>query len=748
MRAGFRFRKWVNRLLLLSLGAAASASIGNGLQDNVERVGMDLRSIDLAEPDPALCQSACLADSQCQSFTFAKPGTHGPNAICYLKSGEASGTPNDCCISGLRPNVTPETAESVLYQSHQAFQHRDAPRSSVSGQHDTLAQYSAKCDAATGITIPSFNCSAGVEPGGQGSGSPCNTPNVLNGVCDPGSRFQVLPGSNANAVAVAHCRKQGNAANFYGDIAIIQTNKVNGATCFYQALGTLPGENIPAPISGENAPWKDGSGHWISPQGTEAIGCTACHDNGGLIRSPYLAQLKTAPHALPSTAAGFNNLNTPLKYPGLDFKSNRSWSISTSLASGDSGTSCTACHRLGVSNHEKVVSGQNSGTALDFAVKATAASQSSKNMHSNSSPIWMRPGQITYVAAAENSAKKIRDCARAFRDSGFTSAPAGCTVTPLAEPWQSPNDPDNDGFDNNIDNCKFVANPGQEDVDGDGDGDACDNCKSTKNADQLNTDGDSQGDACDADDDNDNCLDEIDDKPKEGSSKIGSRIAANCSPSTRPVYGWDGLDTDKDGALNCSDNDDDNDGIPDASDPCPIHHKDKGNIICSLYPPVICPFATFWDVCQLGGCNELLLKLVAVVNPDPTIEIFEFFTIRGRTLYINASAKQPVEQIENVIAQKASSATRAARSGKAKASTRAMRLEIWTKNRLGNPGKFVALVAQFNQVNTRQLKATGNGSLKLTVALKGTGVTIQRTFTPIGKISPPPIRKATQSRQR
>lgn len=108
--------------------------------------------------------------------------------MCYLKSGEPTGTPNDCCISGLRPTVTPQTAQSVLYQAYQALQAnpgRIVARSSADGQRNTLAQYAAKCDTATGITVPSFNWSASVAPAGQGSGSTCSTPNVLNGTSDP-----------------------------------------------------------------------------------------------------------------------------------------------------------------------------------------------------------------------------------------------------------------------------------------------------------------------------------------------------------------------------------------------------------------------------------------------------------------------------------------------------------------------------------------------------------------------------------
>jgi len=58
-------------------------------------------------------------------------------------------------------------------------------------------------------------------------------------------------------------------------------------------------------------------------------------------------------------------------------------------------------------------------------------------------------------------------------------------------------DYDLDGVTDRHDNCRFVANPAQENSDADSLGDLCDNCPTIANEDQADADGDSIGDVCD-----------------------------------------------------------------------------------------------------------------------------------------------------------------------------------------------------------------------------------------------------------
>jgi hypothetical protein len=241
----------------------------------------------------------------------------------------------------------------------------------------------------------------------------------------------------------------------YGDIAVIQYNKKNGAICFYQALdndppatGRLPGKTT-APIEG-NGPDKF---PWLDPAVTAGINCVKCHDNGPFIRSPYLAQLRNElKNRLPGTNPGAGpwdqrfswNQTLPLSFVGNDFQSWKTYALSITGA----GSGCLGCHRLGFSQSKGpsgVVYNGGFGTAQKFALIATGdnGTQAQKNPHSLKSPIWMTPtqGLITpnpnpmlppqqYSAANRTEAEGAAACASAIvkklNDPGAPSPPQGC----------------------------------------------------------------------------------------------------------------------------------------------------------------------------------------------------------------------------------------------------------------------------------------------------------------------------------
>ena len=116
-------------------------------------------------------------------------------------------------------------------------------------------------------------------------------------------------------------------------------------------------------------------------------------------------------------------------------------------------------------------------------------------------------------------------------------------------------DTDMDGVPDDQDNCRTVANVGQEDGDDDGIGDACDNCPNNANPGQEDADDDNLGDACDPNPDQ-----------TDGDGDGMSDPCDNCPLTPNP----DQKDSDGDGMGDVCDDDDDNDGVLDADDNCPL----------------------------------------------------------------------------------------------------------------------------------------------------------------------------------
>lgn len=318
---------------------------------------------------------------------------------------------------------------------------------------ESLEAYAAKCDSAMGgVTIPQFSCDNGTELPGQGDptvpygqlGNTCDAPNVLNGKCDPHSRFQVLHRNvnNDGVFIVAHCRRKYASTGSYNDVAIIEYNAKDGSTCFFQAL---TGGSTANPLQAQVNPpsWGTQAYPWYTPAGAAAQNCVFCHDTGPFIRSPYLAQLgdvwpsdpnpsHDANNYLPGTlsadmAGTWNAGLWPYKFVGLDFQQ---WEAHSIAINSGSGSECKGCHRLGVGRAGTVFAPDTFGTALTFGMRATADMsdpawhQSSKTPHSTTSPIWMTPGAVIYNSTNFAAATAVQTCAVALRSG--QPLPAQC----------------------------------------------------------------------------------------------------------------------------------------------------------------------------------------------------------------------------------------------------------------------------------------------------------------------------------
>lgn len=284
------------------------------------------------------------------------------------------------------------------------------PGTMTAGLSEPLEQYAQKCDDAIGVTVPSFDCEDGtLVPTTHHANGKCDQPNRLNQECDPGSRFQVLV-NTSSAYVVAHCRKRGQGAGLYQDIAVIQHNKKNGATCFYQALGNNLDGDVKAPSLGTGA-WP-----WLTPASTASINCVGCHDNGPLIRSPYMT-LVTGDDAMPGRGDFSFNRDQPYRFIGADFASWKAYKVEVS------GNACLGCHRMAVNS-----TSNSRGTALDLGIRATATSEVAKNPHSADSPIWMMPGQTTFLQSSADSALAIKNCGLRKNENPLPNTPQ-CRIT-------------------------------------------------------------------------------------------------------------------------------------------------------------------------------------------------------------------------------------------------------------------------------------------------------------------------------
>ena len=163
------------------------------------------------------------------------------------------------------------------------------------------------------------------------------------------------------------------------------------------------------------------------------------------------------------------------------------------------------------------------------------------------------PGQVECMGAAGWSAcdakTPAQEICNGYDDDCDGDVDEGFSDTDLdGEADCIDKDDDGDGIPDDLDNCPLTANEGQSDFDADG-----------------------LGDACDDDDDNDGWPDLSDCKPYDADANPGAveecdGIDNNCNGQVDEGY----ADTDLDGLANCTDPDDDNDGVLDGDDCAPL----------------------------------------------------------------------------------------------------------------------------------------------------------------------------------
>jgi hypothetical protein len=542
------------------------------------------------------------------------------------------------------------------------------------------ADYIDEC-AAAGVPIPP----AFGAPGWTFQGD-LNT-ELINASQD--AKVWTYESTSPEGICYALPRHQGGVIKVLG---VICQGKQTSNACFWDNANVAPGTVVPL----EN--FVGGADLFGASGGV----CSDCHagenpfiihpgtplDLGGAITTPNQWYK-------PRVAAGWPQNKGPTN-------------LLSCIALGPSDASCLACHGDGSGRRFPYLSKELNGfcwTVLSGALAKT-----------------MPPGNFPAGPAYEKHFQAMGEACLRYPTEG--------------------DDYDQDCVKNVVDNCPTTYNPGQEDGDTDGRGDVCDNCPEAGNADQLDTNGDGQGNVCDDDDDGDFCKDSEDDKPLSDSSVVGWRLALNCPQQRKNVWGWDGNDSDGDGLRNCKDKDDDNDGVADAGDSCPVN---KPNPNGAPYAgaeceksPMSCPLQVWWDVCMLGGCNEQLVKIVSVVNPDPTV-VIDQFAIRGRELYLMPGAKQTIEAIEDAVQGKVAAAVTIAGLKVAASAPMSpaqlppgnrLRIEIWSRDSATARGTRLVTVAEYDPNAVRYLGRDARAALRVTLDDEARTIAVLRTKLP------------------
>jgi len=268
--------------------------------------------------------------------------------------------------------------------------------------------YAQQCSAEIGVEVPAFNCWDGEPIPGQNSpnwrehtGS-CANPSFFNNGkdCRPGT-FQVLV-DDGDVFITAICRKGPSLGSDtpgyerFADIAVIQTRRSTGATCFFQRPENNNFGHDPQVLSPHD-PTQSYS-YYASPS---IVGiCTQCHDGSALLRSPHVTSITYDGRKF----GGFDSLNRPVFVTDPNEQSRQGqrvlpsgnvfnapgspyWVVGESaetakfqpVSISTPENTCTTCHTLGAKLSIDT-QGADAGTILPLSFTASSGSMAYSTM--------------------------------------------------------------------------------------------------------------------------------------------------------------------------------------------------------------------------------------------------------------------------------------------------------------------------------------------------------------------------------
>jgi hypothetical protein len=137
----------------------ASCSVPAHAVDGFNLPGSDYANFDAHSAQ--VCRQTCAADSNCQAYTWVKPGIQGPSGRCWLKHRVPTLVRDACCDSGSAANILSTQLRAENHTNRPASDFRSFSTASYRTCQDACAQED-RCSAWTwvkpGVQGPSGNC--------------------------------------------------------------------------------------------------------------------------------------------------------------------------------------------------------------------------------------------------------------------------------------------------------------------------------------------------------------------------------------------------------------------------------------------------------------------------------------------------------------------------------------------------------------------------------------------------------------